>query len=188
MRNSLSQWFISLALLVLASGVVTLPCTSARAFSGEGHVYAGPSAANANALGGFGHWGPGAQLGLVLGLSDFWRFTAGLEGSYHFEDADEEIPSFAVLGAFIGLRYALDVFTYIPYVGLAVTTFAAGPPTSPDGGGFELGAKLTVGLDYRFSRFWSLGVLADLHASLTEPAEFPLYSSINLQLGYHFRW
>jgi hypothetical protein len=182
---------VLLALLVSLLATISLSSSSASAFTGEGHVYLGPSAANATALGGWGHWGIGAQLGLVLGLSDFLKLSAGLEGSYHFadrSDPEQPIDPFGVAGAFVGARYALDVFTYVPYVGLAITTFAAGPPTSPDGGGFDLGAKLTLGLDYRFSRFWSFGILADLHASLTEPANFPLYSSVNLHLARHFRW
>ncbi|MFU8805060.1 MAG: hypothetical protein ACNA8W_14700 [Bradymonadaceae bacterium] len=188
MRPTLSRWFSIAALLAL----LAMPSTSAEAFTGEGHAYAGPSLANANALNGWGHWGPGAQTALVLSLSDFWRLNVGLEGSFHFESAETEdeeaIPSFAVLGAFVGVRYALDVFTYVPYVGLAVTSFLAGPRTTPEGGGFDLGAKLTIGLDYRYTRFWSFGVLADLHASFTEPTEIPVYSSINIHLARHFRW
>ncbi len=159
----------------------------ARALTGEGEAWFGPSLANLNALEGGSNWGPGLQAGALLELTDFWRIAGGLEASYHFADSEREIPAHFVYGGFLGLRYALDVFQYVPFVGLALTAYPNRPPRTLDQTGFDLGAKLTIGVDWRRSRSWSFGALTEIHLALSEPSEFPIYSTINLHFAYHFR-
>ncbi len=158
----------------------------AHALSDSGQFWLGPSLGNLNALEGGSNWGIGFQFGAQLNLTDFWRLTAGLEGSYHFADDAREVSAHTVTGVFVGARYALDIFHYVPYLGLAVTAYPTRPPAEATDSGFAPGAKFTIGVDWRLNRDWSLGALADLHIILTEPENFPVYSTINLNVSYHF--
>ncbi len=159
---------------------------TASAFGDSGQLWIGPSLGNLNSLQGGSNWGVGFQIGAQLNINDFWRMVGGLEGSYHFSDEAREVSAHTVTGAFLGARYALDIFQYVPYLGLALTAYPTRPPAEPTDSGFAAGAKLTVGVDWRVNRTWSLGALADLHMVLTDPSAFPVYSIINLNLSYHF--
>lgn len=159
---------------------------TASALGDSGQLWFGPSFGNLNKLQGGSNWGVGFQIGAQLNINDFWRLVGGLEGSYHFSDDEREVSAHTVTGAFLGARYALDIFQYVPYLGLAVTAYPTRPPAEPTDSGFAAGAKLTIGVDWRLNRDWSLGALADLHMVLTDPSDFPVYSTVNLNLSYHF--
>lgn len=189
MRLTSPRALLPYLFLPLWCGLALLTTRPAHAFSGEAMAWFGPSVANLTASDTGLRWGPGGQLGLQLGLNDFWKLAVGLEGSYHFAttDDDVEVPATPVTGAFVGARYALDVFTYVPYAGLALTGFLDPPSASATPDGPALGAKLTLGVDWRTSRYWSWGVLVEVHMSFSEPGEIPVYSTANVHLGYHFR-
>jgi hypothetical protein len=172
--------------LLLAMLCAVWPTGQAHASEGYAQTWGGLTAANANQLGDSGQWGAGVQLGFRAGISDFWSFSGGVEGSYHLLGADEA-PNSEVLNLFAGFRYNLDVFQYVPYVGLSVVNFVARPPAAPGDTGALVGGKLTVGVDWRYSREWSLGGMIELHAPLVEPSNFPIYSSAGVNLAYHFR-
>jgi hypothetical protein len=165
---------------------------AASATDGYAQLWGGLNLANANAASEGGLWGPGAQLGARFGISDFWSIVGGVEGSYHFETDDA--ASTEVLGLFGGFRYNLDVFQYIPYVGLSIENFIVAPPDEPQSPdqpdqAYEsmVGGKFSVGVDWRYSREWSVGGMIELHAPLVDPTDFPVYSTIGLNLAYHFR-
>ncbi len=174
------------ALLLAAVALVALPNSTHAA---DGQVWGGLAVANANDGADGGQWGPGAQLGFRAGISDFWSFVGGVDTSYHFSSTDDdlEVPSAEVLGLFGGFRYNLDIFQYIPYVGLSLVNFAAAPPTEPGEEVSRVAAKLSVGVDWRYSREWSVGGVVELHAPLDEPDAFPFYSTLGVNLAYHFR-
>ncbi|QDG54474.1 porin family protein [Persicimonas caeni] len=159
----------------------------ASASDGYAQLWGALNLANANAVSDNGQWGPGAQIGARVGITDFWSIVGGVEGSYHFAETEDDIPSSQVLGLFGGFRYNLDVFQYVPYVGLAIENFVIAPPDAPGVNRAAVGGKFSLGLDWRYSRNWSLGGMIELHAPLTDPGDFPIYSTIGANLAYHFR-
>ena len=179
---------VTVALLALM--VLALPAP-ASASEGEASIFTGPVFANANDASQSGpQFGIGGQLGIVFGITDFWALDLGAEGVYHppATPGDIELSSMVVQNAFAGFRYNLDVFVYVPYVGLSALAYTRAPRLSPKGSQRPaVGTKLTVGVDWRFQRHWSLGGLAELHAINFDFGSFPSYSSIMLKLGYHFR-
>ncbi len=180
------------AVIILVLGLLIVVPTTAFALSFQGHVWGSAGAANINqaAPTAFGWWGPSIQTGLVLDLSEFWKLTADVQGSYHLQrtiEEDEIIGPHPVLSAALGARYAFDVFTYIPYLGLSAVVHPIGPPSERLPGGETLAIRATVGVDYRHNRRISFGGAAELSTPMTQPADFPLYSSIRAHVAFHFR-
>ncbi len=157
----------------------------AAASEGEAQVWGQLMLANANAVGDSGQWGPGGQIGVLAGITDFWSILGGVDASYQFASGDA--PSAEILGLFAGFRYNLDVFQYVPYLGLSFEDFPQGPPDSTGAQGPQVGAKLSIGLDWRYSRNCSAGAMIELHAPMTHPDRFPIYSTLGANLTYHFR-
>ncbi len=181
-----------LRLRLLSPGLLVfclLMCLPIQASASDGYaqLWSGLALANANGVTDNGQWGPGAQLGARVGITDFWSITGGVEGSYHFAETEDDIPSSEVLGLFGGFRYNLDIFQYVPYLGLSIENFILAPPDAPGESRAGVGAKLSVGVDWRYSREWSLGGMIELHAPLTDPGDFPIYSTLGVNLAYHFR-
>lgn len=175
----------------MALAIVAITAPSAQAFVSKGHLWAGAGAANIGhaAPSNFGWWGPSLHLGVVTEISDFWRVTADLGASHHFsttDEDDESIGPYTVASGALGVRYAFDVAIYVPYIGLAAAVHPMGPPSSASPQGELLSLRATIGLDYRKSRNFSFGAAAELHAPVSEPSDFPHYSSIRAHLAYHF--
>jgi len=162
-----------------------------QGFGSQGQLWTGAGAANINSAAptAAGWWGPTLAGGLVVDVGDFWRLTADAGVSHHFQRTVDDTSQgpHTVVSTAVGARYALDIITYVPYIGLAGVVHPMGAPTStaPDGELFSL--RATVGLDYRINRQWSLGAAVDLHLPVTEPGDAPHYSSAGLHIGYHFR-
>ena len=173
---------VLIGLLVVVAGA-----PPAHASEGEAQVWGALALANANAISETGQWGPGAQLGVLAGITDFWSIAGGVEGSYHFLEQGDDIPASEVVNLFGGFRYNLDIFKYVPYVGLSIVNHILGPPDEPGDTGPVVGAKFTVGLDWRYARHWSAGAMFELHAPLDAPGDFPNYSTLGFNLAYHFR-
>lgn len=175
---------------------LTIMCMSAPAYAGrtESRLWLGAGFNNARAGTARQQSGPGAQLGLSLTLSDFFSLQVGLDGAYHLADAKEEddakddLPDLFVTDAFVGLQYNLDIIQYIPYVSVGLVGYLAAPPAPDDLPAPDLGARLSVGMNWRASRDWSLGAAIDLHSSLTTFTEFNLYTLVHLNVGYHWDW
>ncbi|WP_146618111.1 hypothetical protein [Lujinxingia litoralis] len=157
----------------------------------EGQVWTGVGLSNtvAPAPSALGRWGPSLHLGANLQLGDFWKVGLDLGGSFHptLEEEDERWESLLVTSVALEARYALDVFTYVPYLGLAGVVYPTGPSSERAPGGEALGLRASLGADYRQSRDRSLGLAFDLHAPLSAPQNFPLYVSARLYLAWHFR-
>ncbi len=176
--------------LLLACLLTCLPL-SAQAFPSEGQVWTGVGA-NAiyeTAPSSFGWWGPAASVGGVFLINDFWRFTADTSFSYHPSRTldDATLESNSVWSAALGLRYALDILIYVPYVGLSVVAHPLSPPSSTNPGGDPLSLRATLGVDYRANRRYSIGAALEGHAPMTRPADFPHLASVRVHLGIHFR-
>lgn len=172
--------------ITAAVAVLAVLLTSAVS-SADTRVWAGVGAANLSTVGDGGLWGPAAQLGVNLGLGEFWALTADVGGSHHFANAEQELPADRVGALSLGLRYNLDVFKYVPYLGLAVTGFLDAPLVDDAALQTNLGAKLSLGAEWRFSRTWSVGFRGELHAMATDLSRYPVYSIVGFDFGVHFR-
>lgn len=148
-------------------------------------VWAGAGAANLNTLGESGLWGAGAQLGTRLGLNDFWSIALDAGGSYHPESGD--LPAEWVALTSLNLRYNLDVFSYVPWLGLGPTFYLDTAPTAEQEIEANVGAKLSLGVDWRTSRESSWTIFAEIHALSTDLNRYPVYSWIGVAWNYHFR-
>jgi len=175
-------------LALLGVGAVPSP---AHGSEGEASVWAAVEGANASDTTAEGpQFGLGAQTGVSFGISDFWTLNFGAEGAFHpaVSPGDDEIPALIVQDLFAGFRYNIDIFTYVPYVKLSAVTYTQAPRLDPvDNQRAGVGAKLTVGVDWRFERHWSLGGMAELHAVQLDFEEFPSYSTVGFRLTHHFR-
>jgi hypothetical protein len=154
----------------------------------DGRVWAAGHLANLTTLRRGGVLGPGAELGLGVDLSEFFALSADVTASHHFPNEEDEIPGDRVLGASLGIRYNLDVFKYVPYVGVSATGYLDAPLVDDAEVGANAGAKLFLGIDWRFHRHWSVGFHGELHALLAGTSEFPVYTLVGLSGAYHFRW
>jgi hypothetical protein len=138
--------------------------------------------------------GPAGQLGFQLTLSELWSLQLALDLAYPLSstvgqgDDATTLPATLIAGGSAGVLYNLDVFTYIPFLGLALTGWAAAPPISREERGPDLGLKLSLGMLYRPERDWSLGAIIDLHTSLLSLGDFSLASTALVQASYHWDW
>src|SRR5690554_1597484 len=183
-------FFVLLLLATLAPTM--LRPAPAQASEGYAQTWGGLMLANSNDSKPGGQWGAGAQFGFAAGITDFWSIVGGVETSYHLattsdDDPPEDIPGIQVLVLFAAFRYNVVIFIYGPYVGLALENFPLGPRPPSASTASRIGAKLSVGLDWRVNRDYSFGALVELHSALDDPAEFPIYSTVGVNFSYHFR-
>lgn len=182
----------SLRFLIPAIACATTLAFARPAAAGDDvALWAGGSLTNAGKVSSNGpQLGVGGQAGAVFSIGEFWGFELGAEGAHHFQakPGDRKLESMRVSDGWVGLRYNLDVFTYVPYIGGSVVLYGAAPrvePGTPQRS--SVGVKLSIGTDWRFDRHWSLGFRADLHAVHLAVGQFPNYSSAGLNLAYRFR-
>lgn len=176
--------------LLLSAGALLLSPAEAQASPGEAQVWGGAAITNANKVGTGGQWGLGLQLGALADITDFWSIFGGVDTGHHFAtslDSDTELPAAQILGVFAGFRYNLDLFKYVPYVALSIENYIATPPIDPGESVPNVGAKLSVGMDWRFDRHYSLGALIELHTTIEDIADLPIYSTLGANFTYHFR-
>lgn len=167
---------------------VFLTLQSPAIATAETSIWAAGHLANLTTLRRGGVLGPGAQLGLNVGFSEFFAFTADAGASYHFPNAEDEIPGDRVMSLTAGLRYNFDVFKYVPYGGLAAAYYLDAPLVEAAIPRSNFGAKLFLGVDWRFHRFWSVGVRGELHVLLTDLSRYPVYTQVGLAGTYYFRF
>jgi hypothetical protein len=183
LRGSSAGAAVALVVFVFVSA---LPA-DASASKGYARTWAGVMGANVNTASERGQWGPGLELGFGAGITDFWSVIATAQGSYHLALEDEGIDAAPVAALGAGFRYNLDVFKYVPYLGLAVNTFVVKPAPGDGALRGDVSLRGTIGCDWRYDRNWSVGVKVDIHSPLTAPGNFPIYSTAGINLAYHFR-
>ncbi|MFB6264677.1 MAG: outer membrane beta-barrel protein [Bradymonadaceae bacterium] len=179
-----------LALVLGAASLLLLSADTARAAEGDAATWVGAGLANAGAVTDQGPYlGLSAQTGIRFGLADFWNIQVGAEGAHHFpiDRRGTTLGTMQVADLFAGFRYNLDVFAYVPYVGASVVAFVQGPRSSADRPSRPgVAGKLEVGVDWRFTRHWSVGAKADLYVLGGSATAFPGYSTVSAVVSYHF--
>lgn len=183
----------SRACLIPLFGVLACTLMSTNAWAGrtESRVWTGLGVNSARPGTAQHQLGVGSQFGFTLTLTEFLSLSTGLDAAFHFaqdNDTQDPLPSLIVSDVFLGVQYNLDVFTYIPYVGLGLVGYFNAPPTQEDAAGPDLGVKLALGMMYRPGREWSVGGSIDLHSSLTAIGDFALYTLFNVHVSYHWDW
>ncbi len=130
-----------------------------RAGAAEGEWHLGAKAGIATLSGA----DPGPALGAhaAYGLSDLFDVTAEFVGS-----RQTGANASTVLSGTAGLVYKVDVFEWIPYVGLLVGYYHFGGSGEHSGSAF--GGAAQLGVDYLVSRDFALGADVRFHGVLQD--------------------
>lgn len=166
--------------------VFSMFCTS-NAQAEEARFRLAPTLANLNDLGAEGLWGVGGQVGVEWAFSDYWAVIGDAGASYHFEDAERELSAQVVSAAALGLRYNIDVFTYVPWVSVSAVGYHNAPLLEGAESAVAAGARVSFGVDYRIDRHWAIGVFADLHAPFSDLQRYPIYSNVGVNAAWIIR-
>ncbi len=175
-RSAAAVFLIIISILAVA--------TPRAAIAAEGRLRLAPTFADLNDLGAEGLWGLGAQVGFEWAFSDFWAVVVDGTGSYHFEDTERQISAQLVTSAALGLRYNIDIFTYVPWVSVSGVAYLNSPLLENSEQQVGAGARIGFGVDYRIDRNMAVGVFADIHAPFSDLQNYPIYSNV----GFNFAW
>jgi len=111
-------------------------------------------------------------------LDGFWGLRGGLAHGAHRSKGE----AFDVTQTSLGVRYQLDVFTYVPWLDVSGVAFAVDGDDAPElAGGLAFG----FGFDYLLDSHWSLGFVGRYH-QVFGLERFPAYVTLGARLGY--RW
>lgn len=174
--------------IVIALAVVAIP-TRAAAVEREHHL---GGDLGGGALVASGHAEPGGAVAVhwAYGLNDM--FNLMVEGSTSLmglgtpQDPTHTRPNWAA-NAGVGVGYVFDVSRWVPYVGvLAGGCVLWGGAVSrakvlPD-------AVLALGLDYRLTRSFAVGVSFRQHMLVTEMATYPSFTQVFARAEYTLGW
>lgn len=110
--------------------------------------------------------GYGGGLHLAYGLTDSYNLLLEVGGSSHPLEAGQ--PALDVAHGAFGMAYTLDVISWVPYMGLLVGgyRFAGAELEEAD---HRLGFQGALGLDYRPSRSWAVGLQLRYHTFSDDP-------------------
>jgi hypothetical protein len=125
--------------------------------------------------------GPAISAHAGYGISDMFDWNSELLASRHVGGDATTVISFGT-----GLSYKIDVFEWIPYVGLMGAGYVFDGAPGPNGeSGLEAGGSVFGGLDYLFTRGFAAGVQIREHATFTDGLSFPYFSAT---LRFEHRW
>ena len=129
----------------------------------------------------------------VYGLTDAFNFMAeGTFSAVAFKEqlADEKTPHTrptTVSHVAAGIAYVLDVLTYVPYAGLLVGGYALGGGTL-DSTLYLPGAEIALGLDYKLTRKWTVGLAVRQTIFLAKTSTYPSYTNVFARFEYVWGW
>jgi opacity protein-like surface antigen len=112
--------------------------------------------------------GLGGGIHVAYGLTDSYNLMLELGTSSHAIYADRPVLR-ANHGA-LGMAYTLDVISWVPYVGLLVGGYRFSGAELEEAE-HRLGFQGALGLDYRPSRSWAVGVQLRYHTFAQEPLQ-----------------
>jgi opacity protein-like surface antigen len=123
---------------------------------------------------------PTIQLGVAYALTDYWQLAIELFGGAEVLLKDGP-GGFAQ--ALIEARFVFDALTWVPYVGLGFGTTVRDAPSS-DIIATDATAHVGIGVDYRPSRRWSIGLSARYNFLLTDfdGSTGPIQTTITFKL------
>jgi hypothetical protein len=135
--------------------------------------------------GGFGlHWTYGLSDAFNLMVDGSWSLVAIGE-----KPLDRNTPATrpaTVTGLDAGISYVLDVLQWVPWAGLFVGGYALNGGTI-SGVKVLPGVGIALGLDYRLSRSWAVGVSVRQHA-LSQVSTYPSYTQTFARFEYTWGW
>lgn len=138
--------------------------------------------------------GVGGGIEVSYAFNAFWSLAAGGFFGRHFEDVvepddpEDEPKIFSdttVINVWLGPKYALDVFTVIPYLSLAPEVLVTDGELQDDQSEVDFGLRWTLGFDYRPTRTWSVGFEANYHSFLRQPLDYPIYITTMVRVSFH---
>lgn len=137
-------------------------------------------------------FGGGAGAHYVYGLNDTFNLLA--EGSASLVSLKEDRESYTPLTRPIsvshlaaGVAYTLDVMTWVPYFGVLAGGFVLGGGTL-DHTLVLPGGQLALGLDYKLSHHWAVGVAYRQTMFLVKTSTYPSYSNFFARFEYAWGW
>ena len=170
----------SLGITALSLVVLSVTPRVANAEAGELSLSAGLTAARwADSRGGPAILDSGLALGATWWFTDFWSVALRLRGTSTITGVDAPAP---VMNAALEARYVLDALTWVPWA-CAGAGGGWGDHSGPGGGAAAL-VHAGVGIDYRPSRRWSVGLSGRYYVALTdlERTSGPMALTVALRL------
>jgi hypothetical protein len=136
--------------------------------------------------------GAGVGVHWTYGLSDAFNVIA--EGGWSLLAIGEKAqgPSTprtrpaSITSAEVGVAYVFDVLQWVPWIGLLAGGYAFTGGTI-NGARILPGAAVGLGLDYRLSRSWAVGVSAHQHA-FTDASTYPSFTQFFARFEYTWGW
>lgn len=134
----------------------------------------------------------GGTFGLhyTYGLSDAFNFVGNAGWSLvALSAADPSAPPTHpsnVTNLNAGIAYVLDVLQWVPWISAELGGYALQGGTI-DGVKLEVGAAVGLGLDYRLTRSWSLGVAVHQHFML-DMSTYPSFTQALVRFEYVWGW
>ena len=159
---------LSCGLLLL---VVLVFAPRANAFERQWHAGVDAGYAGISWDGAF-RSGFGGGVHGAYGLTDAFNLMLEVGGSMH--SVCEGCSSLSVLHGGAGVGYTLDILRWVPYMGLLVGGYRFGGVTMPEArqdAQFKVGLQGALGMDFRPSRSWAVGVQLRYHTMLDDPLE-----------------
>ncbi len=136
----------------------------------------------------------GGSVGLhySYGLSD--AFNLLLDGGWSLvalnEGGDSSTPTTRptmLWGGAAGLAYVLDVLRWVPWGGAEIG-FVGMSGGTIQGNRVLPDAILSVGLDYRLTRSWTLGASLRQHMLFTDMSDYPSWTQVFARFEYVWGW
>lgn len=92
-----------------------------------------------------------------------------------------------VANADVGVGYVLDVLSWVPYAAVLAGGYVLSGG-SIDGARVRPGFELEIGLDYRVSRAFEVGLSARQHMLVTDLATYPTFTQVLARAEYTWGW
>ena len=132
------------------------------------------------------HWnavGPGGELFARYAISDGFRLSADFQASAMLNIGKQPQPTFGLYKIRLGVLYALDILTFIPFAGIHLTGVFSELPLFEWNYG-SLGLDLDIGFEYRRWRTFSLGFQFSYHILFADIRRLPDF----MTFGFFFAW
>jgi hypothetical protein len=180
------------AALIAAAALAALPAPAARADAEAWTVSPGLLWRTADD-GRVGGWhAVGLGVGAHYGLDDFWQLGGTIEAAWMPVRGDTAEDPTGLLGlARLDVRWLVDVLTWVPFVEASVGAVFRGRNAPADLGASPASPRLdllvmgSLGLDYRETRDFSVGLRVGVGGLLTDLDRAGPLTRVDLVLNFH---